>query len=148
MLDLGECWRLEDHHIANIEKLFLLKYLRLGMYLHLGQSRIIELPRKIGELRYLETLDIQGTRIIELPSTITNLQRLVRLYVHHRTRFPDGIIGQMQNLEELHEFGVSSYKEGKSLQEFGQLTKLRTLKVAWSINVEYSAEGRSQAEEL
>lgn len=148
VLDLGECWRLEDHHIANIEKLFLLKYLRLGMYLHLGQSRITELPRKIGQLRYLETLDIQGTRIIELPSTITNLQRLVRLYVHHRTRFPDGIIGQMQNLEELHEFGVSSYKQGKSLQEFGQLTKLRTLKVAWSINVEYSAQGRSQAEDL
>ncbi|CAM0884469.1 unnamed protein product [Alopecurus aequalis] len=128
LLDLGECWELENHHLANIEKLTHLKYLRLG------QSRISELPRKIGELRYLETLDIRGTRIQELPPTIARLQRLAHLHVDHMTRFPEGIIGQMQSLEEVENFGVFSHEQGKSLREFSQLSKLRTLKVGngWS----------------
>ncbi|KAF7107870.1 hypothetical protein CFC21_108451 [Triticum aestivum] len=128
VLDLGECWELENHHLANIGKLLHLKYLRLG------QSRITELPRKIGELRYLETLDIRGTRIQELPPTIARLQRLAHLHVNHMIRFPDSVIGQMQSLEEVEDFGVFSYEQGKCLQEFSQLSKLRTLKVAngWS----------------
>ncbi|KAM0845705.1 hypothetical protein ACQ4PT_056178 [Festuca glaucescens] len=128
VLDLGECWELENHHLANIEKLFHLKYLRLG------RSRITELPRKIGELQYLETLDIKGTRIQELPSTIARLQRLAHLHVDHMVRFPEGIIGQLQSLEEVENFGVFSNEQGKSLPYFSQLSKLRTLKVAngWS----------------
>lgn len=128
VLDLGECWELENHHLANIEKLCHLKYLRLG------QSRITELPKKIGELQYLETLDIKGTRIQEMPSTIARLQRLAHLHVGHMVRFPEGIFAQMQNLEEVENFGVFSNEQGKSLREFSQLSKLRTLKVAngWS----------------
>uniref|UniRef100_A0A8R7PMX7 NB-ARC domain-containing protein n=1 Tax=Triticum urartu TaxID=4572 RepID=A0A8R7PMX7_TRIUA len=128
VLDLGECWELENHHLANIGKLLHLKYPRLG------QSRITELPGKIGELRYLETLDIRGTRIQELPPTIARLQRLAHLHVNHMIRFPDGVIGQMQSLEEVENFGVLSYEQGKCLREFSQLSKLRTLKVAngWS----------------
>ncbi|XBI62033.1 hypothetical protein VPH35_042736 [Triticum aestivum] len=128
VLDLGECWELENHHLANIGKLLHLKYLRLR------QSRITELPGKIGELRYLETLDIRGTRIQELPPTISRLQRLAHLHVNHMIRFPDGVIGQMQSLEEVENFGVFSYEQGKCLREFSQLSKLRTLKVpnGWS----------------
>lgn len=137
VLDIGECWWLKNHHLANIEKLFLLKYLRIG------KSSISEIPRKIGELQYLETLDVRSTNIEELPSTITRLQRLTRLYVDCCTRFPDGVIGQMQSLEDLDEFGVLSYEKGRvnSLQEFSQLTKLRMLKILCS-------EGGSQADNL
>ncbi|XP_024317546.1 putative disease resistance RPP13-like protein 3 [Brachypodium distachyon] len=130
MLDLAECSELENRHLTNIGKLFLLKYLRIG------QCQITELPKEIGELRYLETLDISGTRIYKLPSTFTNLKRLVRLYAPRYSSFPYGVIGQMQNLEELEDLGVNKpmvsgvFSElEKSLQEFGQLTKLRTLGV-------------------
>jgi len=121
VLDLGKCWLLEDHHVASIGKLFLLKYLRL--------TNVTLLPRKIGELQYLETMDITSTRILELPSAITCLQRLTSLYVHAHTSFPDGMIGKMQSLEELGTFGVHSWEQGKSLQELSQLTKLWRLRV-------------------
>jgi hypothetical protein len=39
------------------------------------------------------------------------------------------MIGKMQSLEELETFGVHSYEQGKSLQEFSQLTKLWRLQV-------------------
>ncbi|KAM0834894.1 hypothetical protein ACQ4PT_063298 [Festuca glaucescens] len=119
VLDLGhsQCWWLEAHHVASIEKLFLLKYLRL--------ANVTLLPRKIGELQYLETLDITNTRILFLKEAVTCFHRLTSLYVHSHTRFPDGMIGKMQSLEELEMFGVHSYEQGKSLQELSQLTKLR-----------------------
>ncbi|OEL17430.1 hypothetical protein BAE44_0021551 [Dichanthelium oligosanthes] len=114
---------MKDHHLASIEKLFHLKYLCLS------SSSIHKLPEKIGELQYLETLDVRYTAIKELPSTITKLQRLAHLYVGRDVRFPDGTIGQMHSLEELKEYGVHSCEQGKSLQEFSKLTKLRTLKI-------------------
>jgi hypothetical protein len=137
VLDLGKCWWLEDHHIASIEKLFLLKYLRL--------ANVTLLPRKIGELQYLETLDITKTRILELPSAVTCLQRLTSLYIHVHTSFVDGMIGKMQSLEELMTFGVHSYEQGKSLQELSQLTKLWRLEVLLGFEL---WEGTGQIEDL
>lgn len=121
VLDLGKCWWLQDHHVANIEKLLLLKYLCL--------ANVTLLPKKFGELQYLETLGIANTRILEMPLAVTSLQRLASLNVHYHISFPDGMIGKMQSLEELETLGVHSYEQGKSLQEFRQLTKLWRLKV-------------------
>ncbi|RLM61354.1 hypothetical protein C2845_PM14G04050 [Panicum miliaceum] len=140
VLDLGDCSRMKDHHLASIENLFHLKYLRLS------SGSISELPEKIGELQYLQTLDVRGTGIEELPSTITKLQRLAHLYVDWHIRFPDGVIGQMHNLEELTEYGVQSYEQWKSLQEFSKLTKLRALKFKWDFDSHGGSEGLSQAE--
>ncbi|XP_047079659.1 disease resistance protein RGA5-like [Lolium rigidum] len=125
VLDLGACPDLENYHLANIEKLFLLKYLRLS------SSRITELPREIGELQYLETLDIQGTRIMLLPSTIARLQQLARLYIPQDAIFPVEIVGQLLSLEDLYYLKVNSSEEWKYLQEIVQLTKLRTLLVTF-----------------
>ncbi|CAL5003773.1 unnamed protein product [Urochloa decumbens] len=141
VLDLADCWGMQDHHLGNIGNLYHLKYLNLGSDL------ITTLPDKIGKLQYLETLDIQGTSIVELPSTITKLQRLSRLYIDPHTRFPDGTIGKMNSLEELKEFGVCSYKVGKTLQEFCELTNLRRLSVSWRFDWPDDFEG-SQAEDL
>lgn len=141
VLDLEYCQMLQDHHLAYIEKLFHLKHLKVNSNL------ITELPQKIGELRYLETLDISRTGIAELPPNIVRLQRLARLYVCHRTIFPDGIIGQMQSLEELDKFGVFSYKHEKPLKEFGQLTKLRSLTIRCDLHWSTDSEG-SQADDL
>jgi len=123
VLDLGGCRGIQDHHLASIDTLFHLKYLRLS------SGSITKLPEKIGELQYLQTLDVRGTRIEELPSTITKLQRLSHLYADWEIRFPDGVIGQMHSLEEMRKYGVESYEQGKSLQEFNKLTKLRILRI-------------------
>ena len=123
VLDLGGCWGIQDHHLASIDTLFHLKYLRLS------SDSITKLPEKIGELQYLQTLDVRGTSIEELPSTITKLQRLAHLYVDYYNSFPDGVIGQMHSLEEIRKYRVKSYEQGKSLQEFNKLTKLRILRI-------------------
>jgi hypothetical protein len=140
VLDLGGCWSMKDHHLESIETLIHLKYLRLS------SRSITKLLEKIGELKYLQTLDVRGTRIEELPSTITKLQRLAHLYVDCDTRFSNGVIGQMHSLEEMREYGVQSYEQGKSLQEFSKLTKLRTLKIRWYFNSLEGSEGLRQAE--
>ncbi|EEC69291.1 hypothetical protein OsI_38350 [Oryza sativa Indica Group] len=109
---------------ANVEKLFHLKYLRISSHL------MDYLPEKIGELQYLETLDIRYTSVKTLPSTITKLQRLARLFISRRTRFSDETtIAQLKNLEEIKEFAVSRSEQVTVLHEFSKLTKLRTLKV-------------------
>ncbi|VAH14296.1 unnamed protein product [Triticum turgidum subsp. durum] len=138
VLDLGKCWWLEDHHVANIEKLLLLKYLCL--------ANVTLLPKKIGELQYLETLGIANTRILEMPLAVTSLQRLASLNVHYHISFPDGMIGKMQSLEDIETLGVHSYEQGKSLQEFSQLTKMRRLKV--QLGMFELWEGTGQIEDL
>jgi hypothetical protein len=143
VLDIEASRGLNDHYITTfIEKLLHLKYLRLCSYL------ISNLPEEIGELHYLETLDVRGTRIKQLPSTVMKLQRLAHLYVDPRIRFPDGMIGKMKSLEELAEFEVCSYEIGKSMQEFSQLTKLRTLVISWKLYCSFDSRGRQQAEDL
>jgi len=140
VLDLGGCWYIQDHHLASIDTLFHLKYLRLSSY------SITKLPEKIGDLQYLQTLDVRGTIIKELPPTITKLQRLSHLYVDWEIRFPDGVIGQMHSLEEMRKYGVQSYEQGKSLQEFNKLTKLRTLKIKLDFDSLNGSDELRQAE--
>ncbi|CAL4986551.1 unnamed protein product [Urochloa decumbens] len=138
LLDLGDCNGMSDHHLSSMEKLVHLKYLRVC------SRSITELPGKIGELHYLQTLDVRGTRIKELPPGITKLQRLAHLYVDCDITFPDGMIGRMLSLEELRTYGVQSYKQQKSLQEFSKLTKLRTLEIRWNLNIPDGLEGMIQ----
>ncbi|CAL5007996.1 unnamed protein product [Urochloa decumbens] len=142
VLDLRNCKGMEDPNLASIEKLFYLKYLRLESY------SVTNLPRKIGDLQYLQTLDVRGTRIGELPSTITKLKRLANLYVDWGTKFPDGVIGHMHSLVQLKQYRVESYEKVKSLQEFSKLTKLRTLKIGWTLDWSNCADGARPVEDL
>ncbi|KAF8662422.1 hypothetical protein HU200_056005 [Digitaria exilis] len=142
VLDLRNCKGMEDHNLASIEKLFHLKYLRLESY------SVTNLPRKIGDLQYLETLDIRGTSIEELPSTVTKLRRLAHIYVDWGTKFPDGVIGQMHSLVQLRQYRVESYEQVKSLKEFSKLTKLRALQIGWNFDLSDCQDGTYRVEDL
>lgn len=130
--DHGNMSGVEDngnHQMENIEKLLHLRYLRLrSLYPN------FKLTGGIGMLEHLEILDIKDAVILDLPPAITKLHRLSHLYVSHFVRFPDGVIAKMQSLEELSAFGIRVHEQGKSLQEFSQLTKLRTLTVTWDFD--------------
>ncbi|XP_047072541.1 disease resistance protein RGA5-like [Lolium rigidum] len=144
-LDLQGCRDIGDWDLTHIQKMFLLKYLSLG------QGNINKLPKNIEQLQNIETLNLRYTDIKELPSSLARLPRLARLYVNKYTRFPDGIIGQMRCLEDLNEFGISSWDAVKSLQEFSKLTNLRTLKVGCSDSIQDPDsvdEARRQFKEL
>jgi hypothetical protein len=72
VLDISGCKQVENHHCKDICSLFHLRYLRLN-----GTS-ITEIPKKIGNLRFLQVLDISQTEIVkELPSTFSQLTKLV-----------------------------------------------------------------------
>ncbi|KAL5986038.1 hypothetical protein ACLOJK_028028 [Asimina triloba] len=82
-----------------VEKLLLLKYLGLR------RSQIAELPRSVGNLVNLETLDLKYcSQISTLPKEILDLKRLRHLLVSHHSAggasVPKGI-GSLTSLESL-----------------------------------------------
>ncbi|EAY99808.1 hypothetical protein OsI_21799 [Oryza sativa Indica Group] len=123
VLDLDGCQSLTNNHLANIEKLVHLQYLRI-------RGRVTVLPANIGRLQHLETLDIRGSEVKELPPSIVLLQRLARLSVSQDVKFPAEGVSKMQALEEL--TGLTLFcQPGSFLKELGELTKLRVLVVYW-----------------
>jgi Leucine-rich repeat (LRR) protein len=121
VLDLEDCYALEDHHLTNLERLVQLRYLSIRT------SPISELPKQIGQLQYLETLDLRATGVEELPSTIGRLKSLVRLFVDYHVKLPKEI-SNMHALEELTSFSALMYSPD-FLKELGQLTNMRVLRV-------------------
>lgn len=94
VLDFGGCTQLKKHHLANVGRLFQLRYLNIS------RTRLRELPEQIGHLRCLEMLDTTHTQVSDLPSSIVNLGKMAHLLVSRLVRFPDGIV-KMQALETL-----------------------------------------------
>ncbi|XP_047082505.1 disease resistance protein RGA5-like isoform X1 [Lolium rigidum] len=80
-LDFSGCREVDDDHLKDICNLFHLRYLRLH------QTSVKKIPREIGNLRFLEVLDMSDTELKEeLPSTFVRLTQLVLLDM------PKGII--------------------------------------------------------
>ncbi|TVU44048.1 hypothetical protein EJB05_03475, partial [Eragrostis curvula] len=128
-LDLQDWHDMEDD-CAYMENVGVLHQLR---YLSLGRSNINEIPKQIGKLKNLQTLDLRTcTKLKELPATVTELRQLVRLFVWSGVKFPQGI-SKMKSLEELSKFDGSSNSADVVL-ELGELTRLRRLRVGWHPN--------------
>ncbi|XBI77048.1 hypothetical protein VPH35_070219 [Triticum aestivum] len=103
-------------------QLFLLRYLMV-------RARKIELPTKLGELVYLETLDIENCTLMEsIPSDIVNLPRLSYLLLPYGTKLPEGMMN-MKSLRTLRWLDM----EKSSLECFmglSELTNLRELRMS------------------
>ncbi|CAD6220755.1 unnamed protein product [Miscanthus lutarioriparius] len=94
--------------------------------LNLEATGITKLPREIGNLQRLQTLYLSHTGITELPREIGNLQYLQALYLNDvktMTKLPRGI-WRLQHLERLHLQGT---KVRKITREIGGLKKLKDL---------------------
>ena len=63
---------LGNQHIKNIGSFFQLTFLSIG-----SESFITELPEDVGDLRYLQTLDVRHSRIKKLTPSIGRLKKLV-----------------------------------------------------------------------
>ncbi|KAF7081522.1 hypothetical protein CFC21_085455 [Triticum aestivum] len=121
-LDFGGCKQLENHHIENIGRLFLLRYLSLQ-----GAKKVNKLPKQIGHLWCLEVLDLRDTFVSELPASIANLKRLVYLFIKNNVTLPCGI-SKLQALEKLKYVGVCR-QSSTFLQELVQLQNLKVLQL-------------------
>ncbi|KAM3198478.1 hypothetical protein ACQJBY_073552 [Aegilops geniculata] len=96
ILDLEGCKSIEKADVEYICSMVLLKQLCLA------KTEINELPPEIGNLQYLQGLDVGGTQITELPPEIGNLQCLERLNIGGTeiTELPTQI-GKLKHLKTL-----------------------------------------------
>nr|CAB3462240.1 unnamed protein product [Digitaria exilis] len=114
-----------------------LKLRHLGSLLHLrylglrGTSYSGELPAEIGQLQFLQTLDIQGTDIQELPSSTARLTQLKCLCFdyNHRTRLRCSWLKQLTSLEELTTVRVDKDSASELVEALVHLTHLRVLSI-------------------
>ncbi|KAL6876486.1 hypothetical protein ACP4OV_013058 [Aristida adscensionis] len=122
VLDVEGCDLSESHHLLH-KHLGGLIHLR---YLGLRDTRIAGVPEEIGNLRFLQVLDLAGTKVDELPASVVQLGQLTCLRIDDRTRPPGGI-GGLAALEELSD--VSTRESSEVVEELGRLTKLRVLRL-------------------
>lgn len=72
VLDLKECAGMKGKHLQTICDLLLLKYLSLG-------DSIVRVPRKIAQLKLLETLDLSRTNVVTVYMQVLGLPSLTHL---------------------------------------------------------------------
>uniref|UniRef100_A0ACD5WJZ2 Uncharacterized protein n=1 Tax=Avena sativa TaxID=4498 RepID=A0ACD5WJZ2_AVESA len=118
---------LEGCHISDVGYVANLLHLR---YLGVKDTKVVDLPEKIGNLQFLQTLNIRGTSILFVPASVVCLRRLMCLYVDGYTELPPGI-GSVTSLEVLSEVCILDYSHLNShvVKELAHLTNLRVLQL-------------------
>uniref|UniRef100_A0A0D3FSV9 Uncharacterized protein n=1 Tax=Oryza barthii TaxID=65489 RepID=A0A0D3FSV9_9ORYZ len=128
VLDLWFCAEcgLENHHLETVTRLSQLRYLTIQ------GKKITELPRKFGDLKCLEVLDVIATSVKELPKSTTQLQRLAVLYVNDGIKLPD----QFKNMQMLEEVvGIDVFRHSMEfLEGLCELKNLWRLSINWDID--------------
>ncbi|CAD6252774.1 unnamed protein product [Miscanthus lutarioriparius] len=105
-------------HLEHLGDLLHLRYLRIKF-----NDSSPELPIQLGNLKLLQTLDVEGT----LPASIVHLIELLRLCTHKKV--PDGT-RKLVSLEELRiQYGCSD-KPKRFFKELASLRELRVLEFA------------------
>jgi disease resistance protein RPM1 len=144
VLDMEGCSCLNNSTLECICTFFLLKYVSFR------KTNICKLPRLLGNLKHLETLDIRETLITKLPASAKNLKRLKHFLVGHKVHLTrtgsvkylrprsglgmsPGMVKNMVTLQSLVHVVVK--EQSLVLQEIGMLQKLRKLDVLFR-NVE------------
>jgi hypothetical protein len=123
VLDLQHCDLSQGFNLNKcLGNLFHLRYLGLRW------TYIVELPEEIGNLQFLQILDIWDNDISCLPSNVVQLKHLMCLDVGRSARVPNGI-GRLTSLEKLSILTVDE-SNIDIIEELGQLTELRVLKIS------------------
>ncbi|CAM0878879.1 unnamed protein product [Alopecurus aequalis] len=135
VLDLEDAVGVTDDDVDQMVKLFpRLKFLSLR-----GCQGIFHLPRSLGNLRQLQTLDVRNTSIITLPATISRLHNLQYIRGGISTiaakgkgqgsvEVPSGI-GKLTALHTLGVINIGASKGEAILKMLKNLTQLRKLGV-------------------
>jgi Leucine-rich repeat (LRR) protein len=88
---------------------------------------ISQLPEEIGNLQFLQTLDVRENTISWLPSGVVQLTNLMFLYIDGSTKVPNGI-GNLTCLEQLSRLCIDG-STTNIVEELGQLAALRQLDI-------------------
>ncbi|KAG5002004.1 hypothetical protein JHK87_023076 [Glycine soja] len=110
------------YYVPPIESLGDLSFLR---YLSFRSSKIVHLPKLIGELHNLETLDLRKTRVCMMPREIYKLKKLRHLLNEFGFQMDSGI-GDLTSLQTLRGVDIS-YNTEEVVKGLEKLTQLRVL---------------------
>ncbi|VAH00718.1 unnamed protein product [Triticum turgidum subsp. durum] len=126
VLDLSDCYLKRSSSLQlNLKDVGHLIHLR---YLGLAGTQISELSTEIGNLQFLEVLDLARNRTLdELPSTLFKLRRLIYLNVYLSEVVPTP--GVLQNLTSIEVFRGLLVSLNIIAQELGNLARLRELQI-------------------
>ncbi|TVU06473.1 hypothetical protein EJB05_49690, partial [Eragrostis curvula] len=123
VLDLEDCEGLTNHHMRNVCRLSLLKFLSVK------GTNIDEMPSQLGKLVHLQTLNTRGTYLTGLPETVINLEKLERIEFRHKIEWdllwclPTGL----QKMKALREVDVAFLNKDnvQAARELGELQQLQ-----------------------
>nr|UBY07472.1 NBS-LRR disease resistance protein [Dasypyrum villosum] len=128
VLDLSDCNLGKSSSLQlNLKGVGHLIHLR---YLGLAGTGIRELSAEIGNLQFLEVLDLgRNYKLDELPSTLFKLRRLINLnFDLNKVVPPPGMLQNLTSIEVLRGIGVSL---NIIAQELGNLARLRELQICF-----------------
>jgi Leucine-rich repeat (LRR) protein len=126
-LDLEECKGIKDGILDSICELLHLKYLSLR------GTRVSKLPKKVGKLKTLETLDIRETGVEVLPKQVLMLPKLLHLLGKFclpselKSRKKKHQFSAEQSLQTLAGFVVN--KQSPGFEHISHMKGLRKVKV-------------------
>ncbi|KAL3006958.1 hypothetical protein AAZX31_08G308100 [Glycine max] len=109
-------------YVPRIESLGDLSFLR---YLSFRSGKIVQLPKLIGELHNLETLDLRQTGVCMMPREIYKLKKLRHLNGHYGFKMDSGI-GDLTSLQTLRGVDMNHNTE-EVVKGLEKLTQLRVL---------------------
>ncbi|CAD6268901.1 unnamed protein product [Miscanthus lutarioriparius] len=121
VLDLEGCDLSQSNSLKYLGNLLHLRYLSLR------HTHIDQLPEEIGNLQFLQIVDVESSSwkgSPSLPSSIVGLTQLMSLRIDYSITVPEGI-GSLIGLEELLHLCIDC--EGKMLEELAHLTQLKVL---------------------
>lgn len=133
VLDLEDCEALTNDHMKSVCRLYLLRYLSVQ------GTNISKLPRQVGKLKHLQTLEASQTHMKRLPETVTSLEKLERLNFSHKTEWyimwtlPRGI----SKMKALRHVGLSTLKDDIKVAE--ELCELQNLQ-SFDVYVDFEAD--------
>ncbi|TVU04304.1 hypothetical protein EJB05_50130, partial [Eragrostis curvula] len=124
VLDLEGCKDVKNHHMEQVCRLFLLRFLSLR------HTDVTEIPCEIEKLQHLQRLDLRETLLGGAPQSLINLEKLEILDLSNRNnwrvllKLPKGL-RKMKALQRLDRFELGD--DAEVAKEIGELVQLRHL---------------------
>ncbi|RLM58450.1 putative disease resistance RPP13-like protein 3 [Panicum miliaceum] len=97
-------------------------------YLGIWNTRIDELPKEVGDLKFLQTLNLSATGMQQLPECVGMLKQLLCLRINDSITVPTGLIGSLTSLQELKLWPADDVSTRQFVKELGKLIELRILR--------------------
>ncbi|KAJ1261721.1 hypothetical protein BS78_09G052700 [Paspalum vaginatum] len=128
VLDLEDCKGLRGKHLECICRMYLLRFLSLN------GTDVEVMPRRVGDLEHLQTLDVRRTNLKGLPGTIKRLEKLEHLLFSGKSTSSYHLSGWkltqgIMQMKALRQVNRAAIYDSKAAEEIGELEQLEELAI-------------------